>query len=263
MDRFLRFTQLSKAEQLLICNEFIENRNLFFILLPSDTPYHLSAYQDHTMSYIPLYNENCFKSTPRLELSDLYDSGLPRYINHFESLKYKLHEPIKLDIDATRTLMLLKNTHKISKIYLQTIFEYHFYLMFTDGATVSKKELMIDYEKYNLYFFKKFKSQFKQLDTSSVKEKTIAYLSKSDEAHPIQFALVEFLVKHRRLPNNNLKDLSDLQKLIIAKYKLTSDETSAKFEEKIFPLKTNSIWKYLEQTHLKRLIDFLLYGLLS
>jgi hypothetical protein len=261
MNGFLRFTQLSKAEQALIFDEFKENCNLFFILLPSDTSYHLSAYHDHPMSFIPLHNENCFESTPRLELSDLYKSDLTRYLNHSENIKYELHEPITIDIEFARVLMRIKKTSIISKIYMQTIFEYDFYLMFTDGVTVSKKSLMIDYEKYNLFFFERFKSRLKELDISSFKEKVNTYLSKSNETHPIQFGLVEFLVKHRRLPNNNPKDLSDLHNFMKAKYELTSDKTSIKFEGNIFPLKTNYIWKYLEQTHLQRVIDMLLHGL--
>lgn len=259
MNPLIKFNELSKSEQKLIIDSFEFIDALFFINVPPDQSYHLSAFHESNISTTSFYEQKCFDGFPGLDFDDIFGTGLVSYIDTPEQKKVQLYDPVPLTKEHAIGLILNKASKlKLRSSFLKSYWGFDYFLKFDQEILVTRNSILFDYDRYNLSFAKKFQVNLAELKNDEFRESIIRKLSKQTECHPIQFALINFLNEYGRLPKNTKEDLSALILIMKKKLDLSTDESYIKYDGTTFFLKHHEVWKYLNQTHLNRTIDYLM-----
>ena len=259
MNPLIKFNELSKSEQKLIIDSFEFIDALFFINVPPDQSYHLSAFHESNISTTSFYEQKCFDGFPGLDFDDIFGTGLVSYVDTPEQEKVQLYDPIPLEKpDAMKLISNKPPELKLPSLFIKSIKGFDYSLKFDQKISITRKSILFDYDRYNLSFAKKFQVNLAELKNDEFRESIIRKLSKQTECHPIQFALINFLNEYGRLPKNTKEDLSALISLMKKKFDLSTDKSYIKFDDKTFCLKHSEVWRYLDQTHLARAIDYLM-----
>jgi len=259
MNPLIKFNELSVFEQKLIINECDLIDEPFFISVPYDQSYHLSAFHERSMLTLSFYKKTCFDDFPGLDFDDIFGTGLVSYIDTPEQKKVQLYDPVPLTKEHAIGLILNKASKlKLRSSSLKSYWGFDYFLKFDQEILVTRNSILFDYDRYNLSFAKKFTVNVAKLKNNVFRESIISKLSKQTECHPIQFALINFLNEHGRLPKNTKEDLSALILIMKKKLDLSTDESYIKYDGTTFFLKHHEVWKYLNQTHLNRTIDYLM-----
>jgi hypothetical protein len=259
MNPLIKFNELSEFEQKLIIDRFEFIDALFFINVRWNQSYHLSAFHESSMLTIPLYEKKCFDGFPGLDFDDLFGSGLVSYVNTSEQEKVQLYDPIPLEKpDAIRLISNKPPELKLSLLFIKSIKGFDYSLKFDQEISITRKSILFDYDRYNLSFAKKFQVNLAELKNDEFRESIIRKLSKQNEYHPLQFALVNFLNENGRLPKNRKEDKSALILLMKTKFESSTVKNNIEYDDTRFLLTHSEVWKYLDQTHLARAIDYLM-----